>query len=114
MKVKVLVAQSCPVLWDPMNCSLPGFFCSWNSPGKNAGGVAITFSSFLTQGLNLGLLHCRLILHCRLSLRAIRVTREYPKRCAVGRINASQKNPFTVVSCLTHWKLLYFHFPNLI
>ena len=24
MKVKVLVAQSCPTLWDPMDCSLPG------------------------------------------------------------------------------------------
>ena len=23
-KVKVLVAQSCPTLWDPMNCSPPG------------------------------------------------------------------------------------------
>ena len=23
-KVKVLVAQSCPPLWDPMDCSLPG------------------------------------------------------------------------------------------
>ena len=24
MKVKVLVAQSCPILYDPMDCSLPG------------------------------------------------------------------------------------------
>ena len=24
MKVKVLVAQSCPTLFDPMDCSLPG------------------------------------------------------------------------------------------
>ena len=24
VKVKVLVTQSCPALWDPMNCSLPG------------------------------------------------------------------------------------------
>ena len=23
-ELKVLVAQSCPILWDPMNCSLPG------------------------------------------------------------------------------------------
>ena len=23
-KVKVLLAQSCPTLWDPMNCSPPG------------------------------------------------------------------------------------------
>ena len=24
-KVKVLVAQSCPIFYDPMDCSLPGF-----------------------------------------------------------------------------------------
>ena len=30
-KVKVKVAQSCPTLCDPMDCS------SWNSPGQNTG-----------------------------------------------------------------------------
>ena len=25
VKVKVLVAQSCPALWDPVDCSPPGF-----------------------------------------------------------------------------------------
>ena len=24
MKVKVFVTQSCPTLWDPIDCSLPG------------------------------------------------------------------------------------------
>ena len=30
---KVLAAQSCPTLWDPMDYSL----CPWDSPGKNTG-----------------------------------------------------------------------------
>ena len=33
----MLVAQSCPNLCDPMDCSLPGFCCLWNSPGKKTG-----------------------------------------------------------------------------
>ena len=37
--------------------------CPWNSPGKNAGGGchALLQGIFLTQGLNLDLLHCRQI-----------------------------------------------------
>ena len=63
-KVKVLVAQSCPALWDHMDCSLPGSSMEenpWNSPGKNAG-VGCHFllqGIFPSQGSNLGLLHCR-------------------------------------------------------
>ena len=53
---KVLVAQSCPTLCHPMDCSLPGF-----SPGKNTevGGHSLPRGIFLAQGLNSGLLHCR-------------------------------------------------------
>ena len=36
-----LVAQSCPTLWDPMDCSLPGSFVHANSPGKNTEWVAM-------------------------------------------------------------------------
>ena len=52
-------------LCDPMNCSLPGSSCSWNSPGKNIGVGSHSFLHciFLTHGLNLGLLHCREILY---------------------------------------------------
>ena len=32
-----LVAQSCPTLWDPMDCSLPGSSVHGDSPGKNTG-----------------------------------------------------------------------------
>ena len=31
-----LVAQACPILWDPMQCSPPGSSVHGNSPGKNS------------------------------------------------------------------------------
>ena len=39
--------------------------CPWDSSGKNTGVVSISLLQgiFLTQGLNLGLLHCRQILY---------------------------------------------------
>ena len=55
------VAQSCPTLWDPMDCSLARFLRPWDFPGKNTG-VGCHFllqEIFPTQGLNPGLLHCR-------------------------------------------------------
>ena len=63
-KKSVFLAKSCLNLCDPMNCNLPDF-CSWNSPGRN---TLVDFHSLLqgifpTQGLNLGLLHCRQILY---------------------------------------------------
>ena len=65
VKVKVLVTQSCPTLCDPMDCS-PPFHCPWDFPGKNTGvgSHSLLQSIFLTQGLNVGLLHCRQILNC--------------------------------------------------
>ena len=61
MKVKVLVAQSCPTLCDlmePIRLS-----CLWDSPGKNTGVSchSLLQGIFLTLGSNLGLLHCRAI-----------------------------------------------------
>ena len=56
-----LVAQSCPTLSDPMDCSL----CLWNSPGKNTGVGShyLLQGIFLTQRSNPGLSHCRQILY---------------------------------------------------
>ena len=34
--VLCLLTQSCPTLWDPMDCSLPGSSVFGNSSGKNA------------------------------------------------------------------------------
>ena len=58
-----LVAQLCPNLCDPMNCSPPGSSVHGDSPGKNtgAGCHALLQGIFPTQGSNLGLLHCRQI-----------------------------------------------------
>ena len=42
-----------------------GFLCPWNSPGKNTGvgSHSLLQMIFPTQGLNLGLPHCRQILY---------------------------------------------------
>ena len=50
---------------NPMDCSLPGSSVHRDSPGKNTGvGCHALFQGiFPTQGSNLGLPHCRQILH---------------------------------------------------
>ena len=48
MLVKVSVAQSCPTLCDPMDCSPPGFSVHRDSPGKNTG---VGCQSFLPRDL---------------------------------------------------------------
>ena len=65
LTVLCLVNQSCPTLWDPMDCSLPGSSVHGDSPGKNTGvGChALLQGIFPTQGLNPGLLHYRQILY---------------------------------------------------
>ena len=61
IKVKMLVIQSCPTLFDPKDYKL----CPWDSPGKNTGvGChSLLQGIFLTQGLNSSLPHCRKILY---------------------------------------------------
>ena len=63
--MKVLVSQSCPTLWDPLDCSLPRLLCPWNFPSKNTGvgSRSLLQGTFPTQELSPGLLHCRWILH---------------------------------------------------
>ena len=65
--MKSEVAQSCPTLCDPMDCSLTRFLCPWDFPGKNTG-VDCHFllqGIFPTQGWNPGLPHCRQKLYHR-------------------------------------------------
>ena len=52
MKAKML--QLCLTLCDPRDCSLPGSYVPWISPGKNTGvGCHFLFQEiFWTQGLN--------------------------------------------------------------
>ena len=56
-RIACLVAQSCPTLCDPMDCSPPGIFVHGDSPGRNTGvGChALLQGIFPTQGLNPGL-----------------------------------------------------------
>ena len=60
-KVKVLVAQSCLILCNPMDCSPPGSSVHGDSPGKNTGvgGHSLLQGIFQAQGSNPGLLHWR-------------------------------------------------------
>ena len=64
--VLCFVAQSCPTLCDPMDCSPPDPSLHGASSGKNTGvGChAILQGIFPTQGSNPGLLRCRPILYC--------------------------------------------------
>ena len=63
--VLCLVTQSCPTLWHPMDCSLPGFLVRGDSPSKNTGmGChALLQGIFPTQVSNPGFPHCRQILY---------------------------------------------------
>ena len=60
-----LVAQLCPTLCDPMDCSPPGSSVHGDSPGKKTGvgSHALLQGIFPTQGSNPGLPHCRRILY---------------------------------------------------
>ena len=60
-----LVAQSCPTLCDPMDCSQPSPSVRGDSPGKNTrvGCHALHQGIFPTQGSHPGLPHCRWILY---------------------------------------------------
>ena len=61
MKVKVKVTQLCPTLCDPMDSSLPGSSIQGILQARILEWVVILFSrgSIPSQGLKLGLLHCR-------------------------------------------------------
>ena len=56
MKVEVLVTQSCPTLFYPMDCSPSRLLCPQSSSGKNTGmGCHFLLQGiFSTQGSNLG------------------------------------------------------------
>ena len=59
------VAQSCPTLWDPVDCSLPGFSIHGIFQARVLEWVAISFSRGSSQprDTNPGLLHCRQTLY---------------------------------------------------
>ena len=49
VKVKVLVAQSCPTLWDPMDCSPPDSSVHWILQARIQEWLAISFSRGSSQ-----------------------------------------------------------------
>ena len=59
----MLVAQSCPALCDPTDCSLPGSFVHGILQDPGVGFHSLLQGISLTQGLNPGLLHCRQVLY---------------------------------------------------
>ena len=63
--VCVLVAQSCPTLYDPEDCSLTGSSVHGIFLARILEWVChfLLQGIFPTQGLNPGLLHCRRVLH---------------------------------------------------
>ena len=77
LKQKVLVAQSCLTLCNPIDCSLPGFSVHGDSPGKTTGvGChALLQAVFPTQGSNSGLPHCMQILYHLSSMGVVGVVK---------------------------------------
>ena len=57
---------NCVQLYGPHGLQPARLLCPWNSPGKNTvvGSCSLLQGIFPTQGLNLGLPHCRWILYC--------------------------------------------------
>ena len=66
VSARVLVTRLCPTLCNPMDCSPPGFFSSWDFPGKNTGVGSHSFLQgiFPIQESNPGLPNWRQILYC--------------------------------------------------
>ena len=64
--VLCLVAQSCLILCNPMDCSPSGSSVHGDSPGKNTGvGCHALLQEIVpTEGSNPGLPHCRQVLYC--------------------------------------------------
>ena len=64
-EVKLLVACSCPTLFNPMDCSPPGSSVHGILQAGILKWVAMPFSRgiFPTRGLNHSLLHCRRVLY---------------------------------------------------
>ena len=63
LKVKVSVTQSCPIPCESRDCSLPGSSIHGILQARILKWPSLLQGIFLTQGSDLGLLHCRQILY---------------------------------------------------
>ena len=89
----MLIAQSCPTVCNPTDCSPPGSSVHGDSPGKNIGVGCQAFLQgiFPTQGLNPGLPHCRQIFY-HLSHQEAQVFYEYILNCVHNRCSVSTES----------------------
>ena len=105
-----LVAQLCPALCNPMDCSLPGTSVHGGSPGKNTGAGCHTLRQgiFPTQGSNPGLLHCRQILY-HLSHQGSPYVYIYPLFFGFPSIEVTteQSAGNSLVTCFGHSSVYY-------
>ena len=101
LDVLCLVAQLCPILCNPMDCSPPSSYVHGDSPGKNTrvGCLFLLQGVFPTQESNLGLLHCRHIVY-HLSLQGS------PQTYINGHKN-------TIVSCIQPGLVICFTLDNI-
>ena len=77
--VLCLVAQSCPTLCDPMDCSLPASSIHGDSPSKNTGGSSPP-GELSNPGIEPGLLHGKTTGSWR-ALQMARPSRQEKVRC---------------------------------
>ena len=107
--MKVKVAQS---LFATHGLGPARLLCPWNSPGRNTevGSHSLLRGIFPTQGLNLGLLHCRQILYHLSHQRQAQITKPVSLRYLPRwRILSMEETLFCLVSsyvfgCATGWR----------
>ena len=86
VSVQVLVAQSRPTLFDPMDCCLPGSSVHGILQARIQEWIATPFS----RGSNPGLLHCRCILYCMShQLQTNHQTNPWNARCSTKQMTSS-------------------------
>ena len=102
------VAQSCPTLCDPMDCSPPGPSVHGDSPSRNTGvGChALLQGHFLTQGSNLCLLHCRRFFTTEPPGKP--VNQAY-KTLMYSLINTYKVSNYRNVTLIEEWEIIRIH-----
>ena len=118
IKVKMKVAQSCPILCEPMDYNLPGSSVQGILQAKMpVGNHFLLHGIFLTQGTNPGLPHCMQIIY-HLSHLTIWVTREIQaKRNELSIYGTTWMNRKCILSSKGNWtgkstwcKILIIHY----
>ena len=117
--VLCLVAQSCPILCNPMDCSPPGSSVHRDSPGKNTGVDchALLQGIFPTQKSNTDLPHCRQILY-HLSHQALSNTSPMRKGLLIAPISPMKEPRLRMIwlaQAIPRWQMAELKFkPRLV